>query len=135
MKRACMLCLFLAVLVPARAQAPAQHFDGKTWWSYVSALAADNMEGRETGSEGLRKAQAWMVEQLKLSGIGPAGSNGYYQPVPFIERTMVEKGSTLALVRGGKSEPLTLGEEAFFGTRVDLAPQVDAPLVFAGYGL
>ena len=28
-----------------------------------------------------------------------------------------------------------LGEDAMFSTRVDLAPEVDAPLVFVGYGL
>jgi len=38
-------------------------------------------------------------------------------------------------VRNGKDEPLVLGEDAMFSTRVDLAPEVDAPLVFAGYGL
>jgi Zn-dependent M28 family amino/carboxypeptidase len=30
---------------------------------------------------------------------------------------------------------LTLGEQAYFGTRYGLAPKVDAPLVFVGYGL
>ncbi len=38
-------------------------------------------------------------------------------------------------MRNGKSEPLVLGEDAMFSTRVELAPEVDAPLVFAGYGL
>ena len=28
-----------------------------------------------------------------------------------------------------------MGEEAIFGTRIDLAPKVEAPLVFVGYGL
>lgn len=35
----------------------AAHFDGAIWWNYVKALAADDMEGRETGIPGLRKAQ------------------------------------------------------------------------------
>ena len=34
-----------------------------------------------------------------------------------------------------KTKPLVLGEDAMFSTRVDLAPEVDAPLVFVGYGL
>ena len=38
------------------------HFDGKLWWNYVKILAADDMEGRETGSPGLRKAQEYVVE-------------------------------------------------------------------------
>ena len=60
---------------------------------------------------------------------------GFYQPVKFISRQLVETKSTAALVRDGKAEPLKLGEDAYFSTRVDLAPAVDAPLVFVGYGL
>jgi len=47
----------------------------------------------------------------------------------------VEKDSSAALVRDGKSMALTLGEDAIFNTRVDLAPELEAPLVFVGYGL
>ncbi|HKD80497.1 MAG TPA: M28 family metallopeptidase [Candidatus Angelobacter sp.] len=111
------------------------HLDGKSWWSYVKVLAADDMEGRETGSAGLRRAQEYVVEQLKHAGLEPAGSNGFYQPVQFVSRQIVESESSLALVRNGLAEPLALGEDAIFSTRVDLAPSLDAPLVFAGYGL
>ncbi len=110
-------------------------FNGTTWWNYVRILAADNMEGRETGSPGLRKAQEFVVEQLKRAGLEPVGSGSYYQPVRFESRQIVEKESSLALVHNGQVEPLTLGDDAIFSTRVDLAPSVDAPLVFAGYGL
>jgi Zn-dependent M28 family amino/carboxypeptidase len=114
------------------------HFDGKTWWAYIKVLADDNMEGRDTGSDGLRRAEAYIVEQLKMNRLEPAGSDGFYQPVKFESREIIEKDSSAALVRDGKSEPLTLGEDVYFGTRVDLAPEapeVDTPLVFIGYGL
>jgi Zn-dependent M28 family amino/carboxypeptidase len=137
MKRCALIILLLSIttvaqnsLVPAGAP-----FDGKSWWSYVKVLADDNMEGRETGSEGLRRAAAYIVEQLRSDGLEPAGSNGYYQPVKLISRQIDESGSSLALLRNGAAEPLTLGEDAMFSTRVDLAPEVDAPLVFVGYGL
>ncbi len=39
------------------------------------------MEGRETGSAGLRKAEAYIVDQLKKDGLEPAGSDGFYQRV------------------------------------------------------
>jgi Zn-dependent M28 family amino/carboxypeptidase len=116
-------------------QAAPTHFNGKTWWDYVKVLADDNMEGRETGSAGLRRAEAYIVDQLKQAGLQPAGTDGYYQPVKFQSRQIIEKDSSLALVRNGKVEPLTLGEDAFFNTRVDLAPELQAPLVFVGYGL
>ncbi|HEY3770304.1 MAG TPA: M28 family metallopeptidase [Candidatus Angelobacter sp.] len=111
------------------------HFDGKVWWDYVKILAADNMEGRETGSPGLRKAQEYVVEQFKHAGLEPAGSKSFYQPVQLVSRQIVEKDSSLDLVHNGQVEPLILGDDAIFSTRVDLAPSLDAPLVFAGYGL
>ena len=123
----------LAAQNPAAKTAP--NFDGNSWWGYVKVLASDQMEGRETGSEGLRKAATYIVDQLKADGLQPAGSNGFYQPVKLVSRQIEESGSSLALVRNGKDEPLVLGEDAMFSTRVDLAPQVDAPLVFVGYGL
>ena len=119
----------------ACAQSAPTHFDGKTWWGFVGVLADDKMEGRETGSAGLRKAEAYIVDQLKADGMEPAGSNGFYQPVKFESRQIVEKDSSLALFRDGKTEPLTLGDDAVFSTRIDLAPSVTAPLAFAGYGL
>ena len=127
------VCLLLAFA--GAAQQDQSHFDGKSWWSYVKVLADDNMEGRETGSAGLKRAEAYVVEQLKSNGLQPAGSNGFYQPVKFESRTLDEKNSSLALVRNGKAEPLALGNDAIFSTRIDLAPSVEAPLVFVGYGM
>jgi Zn-dependent M28 family amino/carboxypeptidase len=110
-------------------------FTGTSWWNYVKVLASDDMEGRETGSPGLRKAQEYVVEQLKNAGLEPVGSRSYYQPVRFESRQIVEQDSSLALVNNRQVEPLTLGDDAIFSTRVDLASAVDASLVFAGYGL
>jgi hypothetical protein len=128
------ICGFVALPFIARAAAET-HFDGKTWWGYVKVLADDKMEGRETGSAGLRAAEAYVVEQLKDAGVDPAGSSGYYQPVKFESRQIIEKDSSAALIRDGKTEPLTLGEDAYFSTRTDLAPEIEAQLVFVGYGL
>jgi len=132
-----LLLLTFGLAVNLWAQQPtANHFDGKTWWSHVKILADDKMEGRETGSEGLRKAEQYIVQQLTEAGLEPAGTNGYYQPLKFISRQIIEKESTAALVRNGAEEPLSLSEDAYFSTRVDLSPdEVKAPLVFVGYGL
>src|ERR1700739_3783906 len=132
LKKVVILSIVLAL--PAIAQT-SNSFDGHTWWDHVKVLADDNMEGRDTGSPGLRKAEAYVVAQLKKSGAQPAGKDGYYQPVKFISRTIVESVSSAALVRNGKVEPLTLGDDVIFNTRIDLAPEVEAPLVFVGYGL
>src|SRR5882762_8866015 len=128
--------VFLLSALNLRAQQPIEkHFDGQTWWGHIKVLADDKMEGRDTGSEGLRKAEAYVVEQIKQLGLEPAGNDGYYQALKFQSRQIIEKDSSAALVRDGKAEPLTLGDDIILSTRVDLAPEVEAPLVFVGYGL
>jgi len=58
----------------ASGQQATTHFDGKTWWEHVKFLADDSLEGRDTGSEGIKKAQAYAVEQFKKAGLAPAGT-------------------------------------------------------------
>src|SRR5262249_42420935 len=122
-------------ILPACTQHPASHFDGQSWWSYVKVLAADNMEGRETGSPALRRAETFVVEQLKQAGLEPAGANGFYQQGQFEQRQIVERESRLAVGGNGQAQAPKLGDDAICSTRADLAASVDAPLVFAGYGL
>jgi len=135
LKRCALLFLLSTITFAQNSSVPTANFDGKSWWNYVKVLADDNMEGRETGSTGLERAAAYIVDQLKGDSLEPAGNNGFYQSVKLVSRQIDESGSSLALVRNGATEPLTLGQDAMFSTRVDLAPEVDAPLVFVGYGL
>lgn len=128
------LLIALALTVSANAQTTA-HFNGQMWWDHVKVLADDKLEGRDTGSRGEREAQKYAVEQLKKAGAEPAGVDGFYQPVKFVSRQIVEKDCSLTLIRDGKREPLVLGEDAIISTRVMPAPETSAPLVFAGYGL
>ena len=104
MRRALSVILLLAsaVISPAQQTGPASHFDGNSWWAHVKFLADDSLEGRDTGSEGLRKAQAYAVEQLQKAGLEPAGTNGFYQTVRFNQFEVDEAKSSLALVAGGK---------------------------------
>jgi Zn-dependent M28 family amino/carboxypeptidase len=130
------LFLFAFSLSAQQSPQPARHFDGQSWWAHVKFLADDSLEGRETGSEGLRKAESYAVDQFSKAGLQPAGTNGFYQPVKFISRQIVENNSSAALVVSGKAEPLTLGDDAYFGTRAELSSEeITAPLVFVGYGL
>jgi Zn-dependent M28 family amino/carboxypeptidase len=130
------LFLALAVFSPAQQTVPASHFDGNSWWSHVKFLADDSLEGRDTGSEGLRKAQAYAVEQLQKAGLEPAGSNGFYQPVHFTQYQVDEAQSSLALVTGTQSKIVSFAEDAFISSRSTRASTtLSAPLVFVGYGL
>src|SRR5579863_2817243 len=74
-----------AVLVAQESKSAATS-DGKSWWAHVKVLADDNMEGRDTGSEGHRRAAAYVADQMKKSGLKPAGTDGYFQPIKFVTR-------------------------------------------------
>jgi hypothetical protein len=109
--------------------------DGRRWWSHVVFLADDALQGRDTGSPGHRKAAEYVAREFQKAGLQPAGTQGYLQPVHLKSRTIDEPNCRLALVRDGVVTPLKLGEDAIIGLRVDPDPAVEAPLVFAGYGL
>ena len=109
---------------------------GEKWWSHVEALANDAMAGRITGSPEHKRAAEYVATHFEKAGLEAAGAGGgYIQPVKFKTRRIVEAQSSLALVRDGKTEPLSFVDAANVSMRVDPAPSVDAPLVFVGYGL
>jgi hypothetical protein len=120
------------VSIAAGADGP----DGSRWWSHVAVLADDKLEGRNTGSEGHRKAAEYVAGELARSGLKPAGTDGFFQPVGLISREIDEDHSSLALERNGKNEPLALGGDAIINSRWgEAAPVLETGLVFAGYGL
>ena len=130
-------CLLLFAAATIAAPRPVKLlFDGKSWWDHVKVVADDSMEGRETGSLGLRKAEAYAVEQLKRAGLEPAGTDGFYQNIQFVQRQIDESNSYAFLMRDGQANPVALGDDAYFSTRVEGSDQeVNSPLVFAGNGL
>ncbi len=121
----------------ASAQTPSKLlFDGKSWWDHVKVIADDNMEGRETGSLGLRKAEAYAVEQLKSAGLEPAGTDGFYQNIKFVQRQIDEQNSYAFISLNGQANPVALGDDGYFSTRVEGSDEeINATLVFAGNGL
>lgn len=49
----------------------------------LSALAADSMEGRRTGTPGARRAARFLAAELERYGVEAAGDDGYFQHVPM----------------------------------------------------
>jgi Zn-dependent M28 family amino/carboxypeptidase len=128
--------IFLAccATLSAKDNKPVQS-DGKSWWEHVKVLADDNMEGRGTGSAGHKRAAQYVADQMKKAGLKPAGTDGYFQPIKFTTRKIDESQSSMSLIRDGKEEALQLGEDANISVRIDPAEEIEAPLVFVGYGL
>jgi len=128
--------IFTYTVLVTLATTTAMHADAKRWWSHVEALSNDSMEGRNTGSPAHKRAAEYVAAQFQKAGLEPAGAGGgFIQPVKFKTRRILEAQSSLALVRDGKTEPLSFERDANVSMRVDPAESVDAPLVFVGYGL
>ncbi len=55
---------------------------------HLDVIASDEMEGRETGSPGLKRAGDYIIEKLKFSGLSAIDENGdYRQDVLFQKRS------------------------------------------------
>jgi hypothetical protein len=126
-----------APAAPATAPAPTPLSpEARRWWGHVEWLASDARAGRDTGSPGYDAAARYVAAEFARLGLKPAaGKGGYQQPVAFESRRVVEARSRLAWVRDGKEQPLTLGEHATLSARLSEAGALEAPVVFAGYGL
>src|SRR5580692_9518393 len=113
--------------------------EGQRWWSHIQVLADDKMEGRNTGSEGHKRAALYVAEQFDNAGLAPAGTSGYMQAFKLNVTQIDETQSSLAVAKKvknvWKTTALKLGEDAVLSVRDGLAPTIDAPGVFVGYGL
>lgn len=108
---------------------------GETAWADVKVLADDNMEGRRAGSPGHRRAAEYVAAEFRKAGLAPGGDGGWFQRVPLESRTIDESASSVSLVGADGERELEPGVDVIFSLRGNYAPQVEAPLVFAGYGL
>jgi hypothetical protein len=131
-----LVCVSLTLVGSAAvAQKPDWESLGKQWWSHIQFLAADNLEGRNTGSPGFEKAAAYVAGQFRAAGLEPAGVDGYRQPMDFHVVQIDESRCALDLLRAGKAQPLKLGDDAVLRVSSHGAENVQAGAVFVGYGL
>jgi len=112
----------------------AESSEARRWWAHVQFLAGDRLEGRDTGSAGHKEAARYIAQEFERAGLRPKGVDGYSQPVRFRKLSIDEGASSLALEDNGRVVPLKLGDDAYFSLRGNLDPEVNAPMVFAGYG-
>ncbi|MFZ1024154.1 MAG: M28 family peptidase [Thermoplasmata archaeon] len=108
---------------------------GKRWWAHVQFLAADRLEGRDTGSRGHEAAVDYMADQFRAAGLQPAGVTDYRQPIDFDVTRVDETRCALDLILDGKTVPIKIGEEALLGVSSRSTESLEAGAVFVGYGL
>jgi hypothetical protein len=104
----------------------------RQWWSYTEALSNDSMQGRDTGSEGYRRAAAYVISQFQAADLKAAGSNGFYQPVPLHEVRLITNDSSARVVRADATESLAWLRDLTVSPAVNMPANVAGTLLFAG---
>src|SRR5215213_7215390 len=96
---------------------------------YLTFIASDELEGRDTPSRGLDIAAMFIAQHLSSWGLKPAGGDGtFFQKVPLrLSKVDAEKTT------------LKIGEQSFVYGKDFLATQfqasiADAPMIFVGNG-
>src|SRR5262245_3753627 len=104
--------------------------------AHVTALAAKEMAGRLTGSEGEQRAGDYIIAQLKAMGASPLPGRDYRQAFEFTAGAR-DGGSSLTVASSGPG-----GRSATYAARSQVQAlsisdngTISAPLVFAGYGI
>lgn len=104
---------------------------------HLSILASDEFEGRETGTEGNRKAQEYIANYFKSLGLPTIGEDGqsYYQNVNFTW-TMWDDIGIYMTVNGKEERYRHLWEFLSFPDRNgNMASLETDEVVFLGYGI
>ena len=99
----------------------------------LTFLASDALEGRRSLDRGSEVAIQFLAAEFAKAGIKPAYGDSYLQPVPLIEYRMDRDLTSLTIERDGKRRALKYNADFFGGSSFESS--VDAPVVFAGYGI
>jgi len=139
MRRTIVLAALASTVVLAQAPAdPARRITSAGMLRDVKALSDDAMAGRGPGTEGDRKARAYLAQRLKAIGFAPGGPNGSWeQPVPIVGLTMKHPAAWTFKSATGSTAAFTWWDD-FIGASGVQEPRVtidNAEVVFVGYAI
>ncbi|MCU0367847.1 MAG: peptidase M28, partial [Cyclobacteriaceae bacterium] len=75
--------ILLSLLVLTGYYGSAQTIEEKNIEKHIKALSSDEMQGRQTGSEGERLARNYIEKEFKKLKLTPKGSESYSQSFTF----------------------------------------------------
>jgi hypothetical protein len=119
-------------------RAPAAPIAAEKLRDHVSFLASDELAGRDSGEPGLEVAAEYIANRFREYGLEPAGDHGtYFQSftVPFGADFGRVIGAVVTGEKGGERKLEPTVDVVPFGYGEPGAGPVDAPAVFAGYGI
>ncbi|MBC8143321.1 MAG: M28 family peptidase [Armatimonadetes bacterium] len=101
--------------------------------SYLTFIASDELEGRDTPSNGLNTAARYISTFLDRWGFVPKGDNGTFYQTIRVRSTYIDNDKSAATVAG---KTLTAGQDFLpqGGSEKNSAVATPAPLVFVGHG-
>ena len=124
--------------VPEAARGTAAAIDPEKIRAHVRFLADDLLEGRGPGTRGGDIAAKYIGTQFALYGLKPAGDNGtFYQKVPLYAVHTNEDQTKFSFVPASGA-PIDLTYDTDYVTKDqtgDESSDIDAPIVFVGYGI
>jgi Zn-dependent M28 family amino/carboxypeptidase len=105
--------------------------------AHVRFLSHDLLEGRGTGQRGGDIAAEYIATQYALYGLKPAGDNGtYMQKVPMVGITpAAETTFSLVPANGAPKSLKVLDDYVAYDQTQQPQSDIDAPIVFVGYGI
>jgi Zn-dependent M28 family amino/carboxypeptidase len=123
--------------LPAGVSSSMQKIDARRIAEHVRFLADDLLEGRGPGTRGGDIAAKYIAAQFALEGLKPAGDNGgYLQRVDFVGVKTLPGTSASLQPTHGSGIDLRLAEDYVTGNQTQTeSVDVDAPIVFVGYGI
>jgi hypothetical protein len=100
-------------------------------------LASPECEGRGVDTQGINKAADYLVNQFKAAGLKPGGKDGtWFQPFTVNEGDGKVDGPNTLTLRGPQGQTIDLTMDKDFKVLpMSVSGKVNAPIVFAGYGL
>ncbi|WP_205499956.1 M28 family peptidase [Rufibacter psychrotolerans] len=103
---------------------------------HIRYLADDKLQGRQPGTPGYQMAVDYVVQQFKGMGVQPAGENNTYLQTVRIRKAFTGKDATLSLTTAQGTQHLVQGQDfTIYPNPQHASMTVEAPLVFAGYGI
>ena len=128
--------------IPPAVKAAEASIDAEKIRAHDRFLADDLLEGRGPGVRGGDLAAKYITTQFALAGLQPGGDNGtFFQQIAFFGMTVKRDATTFALAAGGAGQagpamPLRFGPDYVVNNpRHTPTVDIDAPIVFVGYGV
>jgi hypothetical protein len=123
--------------LPPAVETVLQNFSKAALRAHMDFLADDLLEGRGTGTRGQEIAAKYVATQFEAAGLEPAGVKGtYLQPVPLREIQVQRDTCEVAIIKNSEIQPLTWGVDYVVrGSELSTDVSVEAPVVFAGFGV